>query len=305
MIPFLKLIRLPNLIIIAATQLLVRYCLIMPAFILEFNRTHNFPGYLSKVGFSMLMLSTLLIAAAGYIINDVYDTDIDAVNKPGKNLVGTKFSVKFAKRLFNIFSVVGILLGVYLALAIGKPVMAFIQVFAVASLYRYAAYFKKRLLIGNLIIALLSALSLIIVGLYEPSIYPNIQFILYYGVFAFMVSLTREIIKDVEDVDGDELAQCKTIPIRFGIKASKMIIVLLIAITMAALTWFLYRFFFINKVVNFATLVGMFLIPFAALAWLVISAREKKDYYYASMFTKGIMIYGLLSIIPFWYFFLR
>src|SRR5438046_1643334 len=107
MISFLRLIRFPNLLIIAGTQLLIRYCLIMPAYILQFNRAHIFPTYLSKIGFGILMLSTLLIAAAGYIINDVYDTGIDAVNKPGKNLIGKEFSEKFARKLFYIFSAIG------------------------------------------------------------------------------------------------------------------------------------------------------------------------------------------------------
>lgn len=305
MISFLKLIRFPNLIIIAVTQALVRYCLIMPAFIFEFNHTGAFPTYLSKTGFCLLVLSTLLIAAAGYIINDVYDVNIDEVNKPGKNLIGKRFSDAFAKKLFYIFSSIGIVIGIYLALVIQKPVMAFIQVFAAGSLYMYASQFKRRLLIGNLIVAFLSSLSLLIVGLFEPSIYPNIQYILYYALFAFLVSLTREIIKDIEDLDGDELAQCKSIPVLFGVKWSKAILVTLIAVTMAALSYILWRLFYTNTVISFTTLLGMFLVPFLALTYLVITAREQKDYYYASLFTKGIMIYGLLSMIPFWHYFLK
>ncbi len=277
----------------------------MPAYVTEFHQTHIFPVYLSKIGFSLVVLSTILIAAAGYVINDLYDAGIDEVNKPGKNLIGKEFSERFAKRLFFIFSIVGILIGFYLATIIQRQVMGFIQVFATGSLWMYSTYYKKRLFIGNIIIALLSALVVIIVGLYEPSIYPNIEFILYYAAFAFLVSLIREIIKDMEDIDGDERAQCKTMPIIFGMKTSKSIVVALIYITMGGLTYILWKYFYANKIVNFAYLIGMFLIPFAALSYLVSTASEKKDYHYASMFTKGIMVYGILSMIPFWYYFLR
>jgi len=277
----------------------------MPAFITEFHQTHIFPTHLSKTGFLMLVLSSLLVAAAGYIINDVHDVSIDEVNKPGKNLIGKKYSEQFAKKLFYWFSGIAIAIGFYLALAIQKNVMGFIQVFAVVSLYMYSSSFKKRLFIGNLIIALLAALAVAIVGLYEPSIYLNIEFVLYYAAFAFIVTLTREIIKDIEDFDGDELAQRKTIPIVFGVKIAKTIIISLIIITLAGLMYLLWKYFYMNKVTSFINLIGMFLIPFLALSYLVITAHEKKDYYYASLFTKAIMVYGLLSIIPFWYYFLR
>ena len=277
----------------------------MPAYLTEFHQTHVFPVYLSKLGFSLLVLSTLLIAAAGYIINDISDVSIDEVNKPGNNLIGKQFSEQFARKIFYVFSITGILIGFWLALIIGKPVMGFINLFSAGSLWLYSTSFKKRLFIGNIVIALLSSLALIIVGLYEPSIYANIEFILYYSAFAFIVTLIREIIKDMEDIDGDELAQCKTIPIIFGIKTTKAIVNSLILITTAGIVFVLLKYFFLNKVVNFTYLVGMFIIPFSALSWLVSTAGEKKDYHYASMFTKGIMVYGILSMIPFWYYFLK
>ncbi len=305
MFSFLKLIRLPNLIIIALTQALIRYGLIIPGYMKGYNQTGIFPEFLTKTGFCLLVLSTVLIAAAGYIINDVFDVRIDEINKPGKNRIGKKFSEKFARRIFYVFSITGILIGFYLALGIQKPVMGFVQVFSVVSLYMYASQFKKRLLIGNILIALLSSLAVLIVGLYEPSYYFNIKFILFYAGFAFIVSLIREIIKDMEDIDGDERAQCKSLPILYGIKRTKLIVIILILLTMAALTFIFWGLFSVSTVINFTNLILLSMLPFLALIYLVAKAGVKRDFHYASLFTKAIMIYGILSIVPLWYYILR
>jgi 4-hydroxybenzoate polyprenyltransferase len=305
MIAVLRLIRLPNLIIIAFSQALVRYCLIMPAFIAQYHNTGFFMPHLSKFDFILLVLSTVLIAAGGYIINDVFDTNIDEVNKPGKNIIGKKISETTAKKFFYFLSAAGIILGFFVAYNIEKLMMGFVNVFAVGSLWMYSSYYKKRLLIGNFIVAFLSALSLLIIGLYEPYYYMNIEFLLYYAAFAFLVSLIREIIKDAEDIDGDERAQCKTLPIIAGIKTTKGVVTSLIIITVAAIVFILTKYFYFNTVVSFWYLVSIFVIPFAALIYLVGTASEKKDFHYASVFTKLIMIAGVLSMVPFYFYFLR
>ncbi len=305
MTSYLRLIRLPNLIIIALSQALVRYCLIMPAYQTEYANTELFPEHLSKINFLLLVLATLLIASAGNIINDVFDVRVDEINKPGKNIIGKKISEQTAKTIFCVFSAVGIIIGFYLAFKIHKPVMGFLNLFVAGSLWMYSSYYKKRLLIGNVIVAILSAMVLLIVGLFEPNFYPNIGYILVYSGFAFAVSMIREIIKDMEDVDGDERTQCKTLPVLAGIKWSKAAVLVLIAITAVVIAWILRTYFYGNKVIGFWNLLAIFEIPFVALSYLVISAEEKRDYHFASTFTKIIMIFGILSLFPFYYFFLR
>ena len=305
MLAFLKLIRLPNLIVIALSQLLVRYCLIIPAFQAQYNNTEIFPAHLNKFEFCLLVFSTILIAAAGYIINDVFDVSIDEINKPGKNIIGKKISEKSATGIFYIFSAIGILIGIYLAFKINKPVMAFVNLFVAGSLWMYSSYYKKRLLLGNIIIAILSSLSLLIIGLFEPEFYLNITYLLIYCVFAVALSLVREIIKDIEDIVGDELAQCKTIPILVGIKWTKFILITLIVFTAVLIGRILFVYFYDNTVISYWNLLAIFEIPFVALAYLVVTAQEKKDYHFASLFTKIMMVLGIFTLFPFYYFFLR
>ena len=301
---FLKLIRLPNLLMMVLTQFLVRYCIIIPAFQTEYNITGEFPDHLSKFDFSLLVLSTILIAAAGYIINDIFDITADEINKPESVVIGKKITEKKARLVYLLLNAVGISISLYLAIKIEHPTMALVQVFIVASLWMYSSYYKRRILSGNFIIALLSALVLIVVGLFEPEFYRNFVFLMAYSGFAFFVSLTREIIKDMEDVEGDEKAQYKTLPVRFGLQKTKGIIYFNLLLTGGLIVLVFYQFFFINKVISFWYLLSMFLIPFRALTYLIYSANEKKDYYYASLFTKIIMLVGILTMIPFYYYFL-
>ncbi len=305
MFSFLRLIRFPNLALIAISQVLVRYCLIIPAYKTAFNYTGIHPTHLTKIDFILLALSTLLIATAGNIINDVFDVRADEINKPGKNSIGKLISAETGKKLYYIFCFIGIVTGLYLAFKIEKPVMGFINVFAAGSLWMYSSYYKKRLLIGNVIIGLLSALALLTVGLFEPEFYANITYLLIYSGFAFALTLIREIIKDMEDLDGDERTQCKTLPVMVGIKKSKTVVLFLIALTAIIIGYILITYFYENKVISFWNLVAMFEIPFLALAYLVISASEKKDFHFASTFTKIIMMLGVFSLFPFYYFFLR
>jgi 4-hydroxybenzoate polyprenyltransferase len=305
MFAFLRLIRFQNLVIIAVSQALARYCLIMPAYQTAYNNIGIFPSHLSKIDFILLVLSAVLIAAAGNIINDVFDVRADEINKPGKNSIGKLISAETGRKLYYIFSATGIAIGFYLAAKIEKPVMGFINVFAAGSLWMYSSYYKKRLLMGNVVIALLSGLALLMVGLFEPEFYPNITYLLIYSGFAFAVTLIREIIKDMEDLDGDERTQCKTLPVVAGIKKSKAVVLILIVITVVMIGYILVTYFYRNNVISFWNLLAMFEIPFLALAYLVITASEKKDFRFASTFTKIVMVLGVFSLFPFYYFFLR
>jgi 4-hydroxybenzoate polyprenyltransferase len=302
---YLRLIRLPNLVLLALSQFLVRYCIIMPAYKVASNATGQYPAHLNGIEFLLLVFSTVIIAAAGYVINDVFDTSIDEINRPGKNIIGKNISAESGKKIFFIFSAIGVVTGFALAFKIDKPVMGFVHLFSAFSLWIYSAYYKRRLLTGNLIVALLASLSLLIVGLFEPEFYQNIIYLLWYAGFAFTITFLRELIKDIEDVEGDEMAQCKTLPVRFGIRVAKISALIMVIINMALISWILYVYFYDNTVISFWNLLAIFQIPFAALFYLLASAGEKKDYHYASVFTKFIMLYGLLSMSGFWYYFLR
>jgi 4-hydroxybenzoate polyprenyltransferase len=294
-----------NLFIIALIFFLVRYCIIMPAFITEYHHTGVFPAHMTKPEFYLLLFATLMIAAGGYVINDVFDIHIDAVNKPGKNIVGKSVSVESARLTAYILFTIGSITGIILSFRLNVQVMGLLLPFSAVSLFMYSSHFKRRLLTGNILIALLSALSVMLVALFEPLFYPNIQFVLVYAVFAFFISLIREIIKDAEDVDGDELMQCKTFPILYGTRKTKIFLGLLITLNLAVICYFLSEYFYHNTVIGFWYLVAIFAIPFIALGYLVSSADTKKDFHYASAFAKFVMLYGLLTMIPFYWYFLK
>jgi len=294
-----------NLFIIALIFFLVRYCIIMPAFITEYHNTGVFPSHMTKMEFSLLLFATLMIAAGGYVINDVFDVQIDAVNKPGKNAIGKSFSVETARLTSFILFTIGSIMGIVLSFRIDVSAMGLLLPFSAVSLFMYSSHFKRRALAGNIIIAVLSALSVLIIALFEPRFYPNIQFVLVYAVFAFFISLIREIIKDAEDMEGDLIAQCRTFPITYGIGKTKLLLNLLITINLAIICYFLSIYFYRNTVISFWYLVGIFTIPFFALGYLVNSAETKKDFHYASAFAKFVMLYGMLTMVPFYWYFLK
>jgi 4-hydroxybenzoate polyprenyltransferase len=277
----------------------------MPAFIIQYKVNGEFPDHLNKIQFLLLVASTLLIAAGGYIINDINDTGIDAVNKPGRNVIGNGISESNAMRVYYGFSTIGVVLGFIVAMQIGKFSFGFIPLFCAASLFMYATFYKKRFLSGNILIALLTALSVLLVGLYEPEFYKNIIYLFYYAVFAFETSLIREIIKDIEDLDGDERAQVKSLPVKIGTRKTKLVLYGLILLTAASVLHVLYHDFYQNKVISFWMLTGIFILPLIILAYWIFLAQDKKDYRYASTFSKAYMLLGICSMAGLWYYFLR
>ena len=302
---FLKLIRWQNLLMIAITQFLVRYCLIMPAFTVEYKVLNVFPDHLNKLQFIFLVASTLLIAGGGYIINDIQDITMDHNNKPGKNKINNGISEKNALNIYYAVTIIGVIIGFYTAFTIEKISLGFVPLFAAVSLYMYSTFYKKRFLSGNIMIAVLSALSVMIVGLFEPAFYKSFIYLLWYGVFAFEISLIREIIKDIEDKDGDERAQSKSLPIMYGIKKTKVVVFGLIIFMVASIMHVLYNDFYDNTVISFWILTSLFILPLFILAYSLYISEEKKDFQFASAIAKGYMMMGIFSLAGFWYYFLR
>ncbi len=232
MLAFLNLIRFQNLLLIALVQYLIRYCLIAP--MVHFS---NLELQLSHFDFFLLCLSTVMIAAAGYIINDYFDTRIDSVNKPDKVIVGRSIKRRVAMGAHLVISFLAIAIAFYLARKVGMYKLGFIHVLSAGFLWFYSTDFKKQLLIGNLVVAMLAALVPLIVGLYEIPLLikkyrevlvetsANFNFIFYfvaaYSGFSFLSTFVREVVKDMEDFSGDKEFGRNTIPIALGIKTAK------------------------------------------------------------------------------------
>ena len=281
-IAFLQLIRYPNLAIIILTQFLTYY------FIIDCYPIH----YFSNQGILLLIAGSVLIAAAGNIINDVFDVDIDRINKPNKVLLDKVFSKRFAIITYSIFNLVALICGMFL-----NPQIFFVFIFSIMLLILYSAYFKRLLLIGNLTVSILIALSVFIVWIYRP--FGNFGILLFYSAFAFLSTFIREIIKDIEDIEGDEKLQCLTFPIVYGIKFARNLI-LFIMLALIALIEFSLMYFYVNSFEN-TIITAIYLniltiLPLVFIGFKLFKASTQKDFSNLSSYLKLVMIAGIISI---------
>ena len=260
---------------------------------------------LNAFGFLLLLIATLCIAAAGNIINDIYDVEIDAINKPNKVLVGKKIPERNANRLFIILNVIGVAIGFYLSNSIGKPGFAALFIVFSALLYLYSSYLKGILIVGNLLVSFLIAMSLIVVALFDllPAITMENQtsqsaifkIILHYALFAFFINFIREIVKDLQDINGDKKGGMNTLAIALGRKRTITIVFALGVLLVLGVVVYMYEFIY-----NHETLLLYFL--FAIVAPLLYfcmkswSAETQKDYGSLSNLLKIIMFLGICSI---------
>lgn len=301
MINFLNLIRWKNLLLIALIQVLIKYALFKP---FEIDVTLN--GF----GFSLLVIATLCIAAAGNIINDIYDIDTDLINKPEKVIVSKSISEPKAFNLFLILTVIGVCIGFYLSNLINKTGFSAIFIFTSALLYLYSTSLKQTILIGNIIVSILVAMSIIIVGLFDllPVITPENQqiqltmfkILLDYALFAFMINLLREIIKDIEDIEGDTKAEMRTLPIVIGkYKATKLLFVLSF-IPLLSIIYYVVTYLYKEQI----AVVYFLLFIIAPLLYFTIkifNANNKKELHLLSNVLKLIMFFGVLSLLLYKY----
>lgn len=303
-ISYLKLIRWFNLVMMAFTMLLTRHFLIFTILKLQ-NRSFAY----ADIHFVLVILSTALMAAGGYIINDIYDTQSDSTNKPEKLLVGVKISVPMAWNLYWLHSVSGVLIGLYLALQIGIYQLLAVPLMVSGLLWFYTTSYKKLPLVGNVVISLFTAFVPMVVGLFEmiaelqlfKKTYFDIWYVAAYAAFAFLISMVREVIKDMEDVEGDKQNDCNTIPVLWGIPTAKIIAAFFAVILLGFLTYLQYIQKQTNDMVSFYYFLLLVTIPLLVLIALIIGANSKQAYTWASRLSKWVMLSGICSMIVFWY----
>ncbi len=293
---FLQLVRWKNLVMLALIQVLFKY-VYFPSFSVE--------TALSHFNFAILVFTTLIIAAAGYIINDIYDVDADKINKPTKVLVTRKITKKQANFLYNIFNGIGLLSGLYLAHTIDKLSFVAIFVITILLLKVYNSDFKKRPIVGNVVVSLLVSLSILIVGVFDiiPMVteendidqYYAFRVLIDYAGFAFMFMLLREMVKDVEDVNGDKYMNMKTLPIILGRKRANYVIFVLSFVPLILITSYSFNSF-TNVPFVLAYMLIVVLLPLLFFMTKILYAKSKKDYIYASKLLKFIMLLGMFSV---------
>lgn len=301
---FLKMIRLPNLIFMALTQVLFQFCIYQPLY------RYNIPeGDLRS--FILILFASLFIAAAGYVINDYFDINIDEVNKPGKMVVDKVINRRWALAWHLILSTTGLLL-TFLALPFAeKWYLILANLVCVWLLWFYSVSFKKNLLIGNIVIAALTSWTILIiffskVNLTDAFDAAHLRFfrlaVLYAG-FAFVISLIREAIKDMEDISGDAKYGCRTMPIVWGINATKVYVAVWLIVLIAALlvlqVYVLQFKWWLSVLYCLLTIVA----PLVLILLKLKQANTAPHFHHLSNLTKLVMLTGILSML-FFYFYL-
>lgn len=304
MMNLLRLIRWKNLVIIAFTMYVMHNCVM-------YSMLHisEFELQLNGFYFFLLCLSVLFIAAAGYIINDYFDTGIDTVNKTDKVIIGNSISKDTAMKFHLAFNFLGIALGYYIGYRSGLTKLGFIHLISAGLLWYYSSDFKKQFLVGNIIVSILPAFVPLIPGLYEmPLLYvkyskileeagANFNFIAYflltYSAFAFGISLIREIVKDIEDCIGDKEFGRNTLPVSLGVATTKWIVAVLILGLMLGIGYFQQKQYGANDKASFYYLLFLLQIPFGYILYKLIKSQQEKEYAFISTLLKITMMLGI------------
>ncbi|PIV16792.1 MAG: prenyltransferase [Flavobacteriales bacterium CG03_land_8_20_14_0_80_35_15] len=294
---FFKLIRFKNLIIIAFSQILFKYF---------FLNKSGIALQLTTPLFLLLLFALLFIAAAGYIINDIYDLESDKINKTHAVIIGTKISERTAMKVYIVFNIIGLGLAYYLSFAINHLNYALLFLALAFGLLKYSQSWKNILILKNVLVAFLVSLSILILGFYDsfPTMNPAnavsqmrvFNIIIAYFVFAFLINLIREIVKDIEDLKGDEKRKTRTIISVYGLKITKRIVSFLNAILILLTAYFTYLYFAL-KIISLLYMIGFVFVPAILNLILLLMATEQKHFKNSTQLLKILMLFGIGSIV--------
>ena len=299
---FLQLVRWPNLVFIILTQALYYFCVVVPVLNVA-------PQYGGTV---LLILASVFIAAGGYVINDYFDLNIDQVNKPERTVLNKTINRRWAILWHSGLSMLGLLLTI-VALGAQKWYLVLANAVAVLLLWLYSTSLKKGLLVGNVLIALLTAWTLLILFFREfsfetffaagPSFGVITRITFMYAAFAFITTLVREAVKDAEDMEGDRRWGCKTMPIVMGLQATRLYNAVWMVVLLAALLFlqiYVIRFQWWLMVLYTTATV---LIPAVVVFRKNFTAVHKADFSYLSNRLKWMMLAGICSMVFFLFYF--
>ena len=260
---------------------------------------------LTDFNYILLVIATVCVAAGGYVINNIMDQETDEIAKPQNRVVGVSISETVAYNWYIGLTIVGVGIGFYLSNVIYKPTFASMFILVATLLYMYATSFKQIPVLGNVVVALLLSTSIIIIGLFDilPAIDVDNRFrmkeafniLMEYAVFAFIINLIREIVKDLEDMDGDYQSGINTLPIMMGIPKTKIIVGILTVISIGILAYYINSNLFELDYVIYYSMV--FIIgPLIYFGVKLINAVTKKEFHHLSLVLKLILFFGIISI---------
>ena len=293
---YLKLIRYQNLLMLAFMQLVFRYLFLEQSYV---------DLALTDFNYILLVIATVCIAAGGYVINNIMDQDTDEIAKPQNRVVGISISETVAYNWYIGLTIVGVGIGFYLSNVIYKPTFASMFILVATLLYMYATSFKQIPVLGNVVVALMLSTSIIIIGLFDilPAIDIDNRFrmkeafdiLMHYAIFAFIINLIREIVKDMEDMDGDYQSGINTLPIAIGVQKTKIIVGVLTVISIGILAYYVNsNLFELDYVVYYAMIVIVG--PLIYFGVKLLNAATKKEFHHLSLVLKIILFFGILSV---------
>jgi 4-hydroxybenzoate polyprenyltransferase len=304
---FFRLVRWPNLVFIMLTQVMFEYCILQPIF-QHAGIYNNIKG----IYFWLITASYVMIAAAGYIINDYFDLNIDQVNKPDKVIVAKVIKRRWVLVWHIVLSLAAIVCSLVVDWRTSSKIAGLTAFICVVLLFFYSTTLKKKFLIGNVLVAAITAWSIIALTWFEGSRFfqlyhrsTNLDIekifrltVLYTG-FAFVISLIREVVKDMEDVEGDRRYGCKTMPIVWGTTATKVFVavwlVVLIAVLGAIQVYVMHFGWWFSIIYSVLLIIAPLLQVFKQL----FSAHTAADYHKLSTLIKLVMLTGILSMVFF------
>jgi 4-hydroxybenzoate polyprenyltransferase len=304
---FIKLVRLPNLFFLALSQVLFQVCIYYSLYSgqvppEDFNR------------FVLLVLASLCIAAGGYIINDYFDINIDEVNKPDKMVVDKVIHRRWAIAWHFMLSLSGVILTALAVPLLQKWYLILANMLCVVLLWFYSTTLKKQLLSGNIVISLLTAWTILVIffskfdltdafGSGNTVHHKFFRLAILYAAFAFIISLIREAIKDMEDMPGDARYNCKTMPIIWGVNATKIYVAVWLIVLIAALIILQVYVLQFRWWLAIAYAVPAIIFPLFIILSKLKHSSTPSDYHRLSSLTKFVMLTGILSMC-FFYFYL-
>jgi 4-hydroxybenzoate polyprenyltransferase len=299
----LRLIRFPNLLIIALVQSILYFYLLLPSF-----HRYNINPRLTIVQFVYLVAATLSITIGGYIVNDLYDYEADLLNRKDKVIIDVKIPAQVCMWLYAVVGFIGLMLSIYVAFRIEQIHMAYLYVFSAALLVVYTRKLKKLPLVGNLLVSFFCAGVAALIWLAEipgwwelqakaPSSAQTLQTIfIWYFSFAFFSTFFREIVKDLEDKIGDAIAGCRTYPIVAGDNAAKALAsVLAILLILLLLTLFVLKSPGFGTWFYLCAALGV-VFPLVYALYLLRQAQVAADYHRISFIAKMVMLAGILLL---------
>jgi 4-hydroxybenzoate polyprenyltransferase len=305
MFSFLKLIRFPNLLMIAFAQYMMRYAVIYPLV-----RLHGVEFQLNGFIFFCIVFSTMCTAAAGFAINDYFDIKTDKINRPCKVVVGRTIDRRSTMKIHIILCATGILLGGFVCWKAGIPKLVLLYILVSGMLWLHSLIYKRQFLIGNIIVALFSALVPMMALLDIPPIYKcygqflidrgaNFNFAIFWilsvACFAFLTTLSHEIIKDAEDFEGDAAFGCRSLPIVLGDQYTKWTIIG-INTAVVGLLGLVYGCFLrvIAGYFSFFYILLLLAIPIVLINWKVYQATTSAHYRRAGYWMKYLILAGVV-----------